>query len=239
LYKTLRGHFLSGAGGGLFTFLLVTLIAPAVVSGQSTDERLLRFVYGMDNEGATLFMRGINASAYPVFYATPLLMWTYAATTTESADRQTAWNVSVTSLATYGAVKVTKNAFGRPRPFREMDDIRNREPTYLGIWPESVEDYSFPSGHASLAFALATSISLSHSRWYVVLPAYGWASGVAASRVWHGVHYPGDVLAGALLGSSVALAVHRLAPHLTPGIVGGRIGEDGGAVLYIVLPVGR
>ncbi len=63
-------------------------------------------------------------------------------------------------------------------------------------------DYSFPSGHTSFAFAAATSLSLSCKKWYVIIPAYAWACGAAYSRMQLGVHYPTDVLMGALIGTA-------------------------------------
>jgi membrane-associated phospholipid phosphatase len=217
----------------------VLFLWTGTVSGQTLDERFLRSVHDVEDPRISAAMRGIDASSYPIFLGTPVLIWTFALTSGCTVDLQNAWNVSITGAATYGVIKLAKHAFGRPRPFREVDGIQNREPKYLGIWPESVEDYSFPSGHASLAFALATSISISYTEWYVVLPAYAWASGVALGRVWHGVHYPTDVLAGALLGGGLAFAVDRLAPALTPGVFRGGFGEGGGPRLSIIVPVGR
>jgi membrane-associated phospholipid phosphatase len=75
---------------------------------------------------------------------------------------------------------------------------------------------SFPSGHASLSAALATSWSLSHPRWYVIGPGALWATGVALSRVHLGVHYPSDILAGIILGVGVAVLVDQLRRTVTP-----------------------
>jgi len=62
-------------------------------------------------------------------------------------------------------------------------------------------DRSFPSGHTSQAFAMATTVSLQYRKWYVVVPAYLWAGSVGYSRMYLGKHYPTDVLAGAVVGA--------------------------------------
>jgi undecaprenyl-diphosphatase len=64
--------------------------------------------------------------------------------------------------------------------------------------------WSFPSGHAATAFAGAVSLTY---LWRRAAPLFFLlASAIAFSRVYVGVHYPGDVLAGAALGTVVALA---------------------------------
>jgi membrane-associated phospholipid phosphatase len=67
---------------------------------------------------------------------------------------------------------------------------------------------SFPSGHAASAFAFATAVG------EVVPPAsaplHALAAGVAYSRVHTGVHYPGDVIVGSLIGTVAGAAVGRL-----------------------------
>jgi undecaprenyl-diphosphatase len=69
-------------------------------------------------------------------------------------------------------------------------------------------DASFPSGHASTAFAAAIVLGASLPR---LRPALlGLAALVAVSRVWLGVHYPSDVLAGAALGAGIGLGAISL-----------------------------
>jgi membrane-associated phospholipid phosphatase len=67
---------------------------------------------------------------------------------------------------------------------------------------------SFPSGHATTAFALAAVIGFVSPRWFY--PGLAVAAAIAISRVSLGVHYPSDVLAGALLGLVGAYAVRLL-----------------------------
>ena len=71
------------------------------------------------------------------------------------------------------------------------------------------KDHSFPSGHAATSFAGATVLAFFAPRLRV--PLYVLAAGIAFSRVYVGVHWPLDVIAGALLGFLVARALLRLA----------------------------
>ena len=59
-----------------------------------------------------------------------------------------------------------------------------------------------------MAFAAATTISLQYPKWYVIAPAFIYASGVGYSRMYLGVHYPTDVLAGAVLGAGSSFVTH-------------------------------
>lgn len=91
---------------------------------------------------------------------------------------------------------------------------------------------SFPSGHASQAFAVATAIAENYPFWWVQTLCYGGAGLVAYARVEQNAHYASDVVAGALLGWSVGRAVvhRRSAPpdprrlSWTPYAAGDRFG---------------
>ena len=66
---------------------------------------------------------------------------------------------------------------------------------YLVTAPDK---FSFPSGHTSASFLLATVVSVSYGGIFAGM--FIWAAAVALSRVLLGVHFPGDTLAGALMG---------------------------------------
>ncbi len=85
---------------------------------------------------------------------------------------------------------------------RDRPPLANPDPEPLVRLPDTG---SFPSGHATVAFACATVLALAVPR--LALPFFALATIVAWSRVYVGVHYPLDVLTGAILGVLLAFAV--------------------------------
>jgi membrane-associated phospholipid phosphatase len=96
-----------------------------------------------------------------------------------------------------GLTAVLKDAFDRVRPALADPAVQA-----LVATPESA---SFPSGHAATAFAAAVAVGAFHPR--VRWPLVGLAGLVGLSRIYLGVHYVLDVLAGAALGIAVGLIV--------------------------------
>ena len=99
---------------------------------------------------------------------------------------------------------VLKEVFDRERP-----NVRYAEPEPLMRAPSS---NSFPSGHAATSFAAATVIGAAAPR--LRAPLYVLAALIAWSRVYIGVHYPLDVVAGALYGLALGLLLVRALPPL-------------------------
>ena len=96
---------------------------------------------------------------------------------------------------------ILKAVFDRPRPPVDHPELHP-----LVDLPHSA---SMPSGHAAGAFAAAVAVGLVHPR--LRWPLLALAALVALSRVWLGVHYASDVIAGAALGSAVAYGAWRIA----------------------------
>ena len=180
------------------------------------DERLLLGVYAIEAPAFRGLMRAADASAYPVFLGAAPAAWGGAWLLRDNGDWADAYRLTLAQAATTVSVIGLKRLFGRPRPYAALAAITARTSDVL------LDDLSsMPSGHASTAFAIATSWSLSHPRWYVVAPSMAWAGSVATSRLWLGVHYPSDVLAGSVIGAAFAVGVHLLGSQITPDFLEG------------------
>jgi undecaprenyl-diphosphatase len=111
-----------------------------------------------------------------------------------------------------GSQLIIRHLANRPRPFLDHDVIvRFLCPT----------DPSFPSGHAVTAFMIAVILSFQFPKYKYVF--YFLACLVSFSRVYLGVHYPSDVIVGALIGYGITklLISHRLASgQIYPAAIG-------------------
>lgn len=111
----------------------------------------------------------------------------------------------VASLAVASAAinTVGKGAVHRERPLLDVVPVLRQ----LKRQPFTT---SFPSGHAASAAAFATGVALESKGWGAAVAPLALA--VAASRVYTGVHYPSDVVAGAVLGAGAAFALRGVVP---------------------------
>lgn len=111
----------------------------------------------------------------------------------------------MSALALVGSLLINnqliKNFVRRPRPFYTFEELTT-------VIPRPGE-FSFPSGHSSASFAAAVVFYRNLPKKYGI-PALILAVLIAFSRLYVGVHYPTDVLAGALVGTAIAFGVQYL-----------------------------
>lgn len=113
----------------------------------------------------------------------------------------------VITLADQICASWIRPAVARLRPCAPANPLSAMVQTVNGYCPRS---YSFPSCHGANTFALATFISLVFRRramtWFMLC----WATLVSFSRLYLGVHHPGDIIVGAAIGAAIAWGVWRL-----------------------------
>lgn len=145
--------------------------------------------------------KAFSSTAKPIAVAVPLGMLAVSLINKNKKSMQDAYEVAASLALATIATEGLKIIVNRPRPYE----------TYSDIYPDAVDNgQSFPSGHVSVAFSTATSLTLTIKKWYVAVPAFAWATGVGYSRMYLGQHYPSDVIAGAVTGAAGAYAAHWL-----------------------------
>ncbi len=182
---------------------------------------------GLDRVGRELVV--LDRAVYDAVHATPSPTLDHGlARISRAANRSVIWfgvaagmsvlgerprraaRVGLTALGVTSAVVnvAIKPVFRRRRPLRQ-GTVR----THVVPMPES---HSYPSGHAASAFAFSTAVGASVPQLDTALRLL--ATTVAYSRVHTGVHFPGDVIAGAAIGAGVGTVVRHLArlPRAVP-----------------------
>lgn len=173
----------------LFLFFQVSL------HSQNIDIRLLRSINSSETLPSDNFFRFVSNSDAFVITGVPAGMAVTGLLTKDKKLFRNACVIAVASALNAGITNAMKYSINRDRPFVTYPDINKKA---------KAGSPSFPSGHTSAAFATATSVSLSYPKWYFIVPSYLYAGTVAYSRMDLGVHYPSDVLAGAVIGSGCA-----------------------------------
>ncbi len=166
------------------------------VQAQNWDINTLHRINSWDRGFVRNYSNILSKSAPYISVGVPTGMAIYAGIKKEKALLQDAiyigTSVGEAMVLTYGM----KYAFDRERPYNRYPDR---------VHPFSLEDSpSFPSAHTAAAFSLATSLSIKYPKWYVIAPSAVWACSVGFSRINEGVHYPSDVIAGAVIGTGCA-----------------------------------
>jgi len=119
--------------------------------------------------------------------------------------------LSILALITgYFLTEILKFIVARPRPFDVLGGVRVLAP---------IGDYSWPSGHSVASFTVATIIGKEYGLIYFIIFII-FAGLVAFSRVYNGVHYPSDVISGALIGILIGLVFLRYKNEIMNGFKG-------------------
>lgn len=123
--------------------------------------------------------------------------------------------VFVSTMITFGI----KSVVGRARPYVDSSNAADFQP-FRGVREDAYR--SFPSGHATAAFAFASVVTAETGHWWpggrwpIGILTYGTATLTAASRIYNQQHWASDVLAGAAIGTLTGVKLFRY-QHSNPG----------------------
>jgi len=168
---------------------------------QNLDIDILKNINFNRNRNLDRSFRFISNTVSPVSIAAPLLVVSTGYILKDSVIERKGLFVAASVLGAAIISTGLKYSVDRTRPFVTYPYLEQAG---------SAGSPSFPSGHTSSAFSTATSLSIAFPKWYVIVPSFIWAGSVAYSRMDLGVHYPSDVLAGAVIGSGSAYICYRV-----------------------------
>jgi membrane-associated phospholipid phosphatase len=180
--------------------IILFVVLHSSLFAQNADINLLKSINQNRNTHLDGTFKTISNSVAPISIAVPVGLIGVGLLTHDSVIKNKSIVIGVSLALTAGLTVGMKYGVNRTRPFNTYPFIHN-------VVHEGTP--SFPSGHTSFAFSTATSLSLAFPKWYVVAPSYLWACSVGYARMDLGVHYPSDVLGGAITGAGSAYLCYK------------------------------
>lgn len=165
------------------------------------DYKLMRLINGAAKHSKWLDYLGIFAAVYLIWIMAAVALGLFFYIPKNINRLKYLMILLASSGASYLAATLFGFTYGRARPFVSFEGLNQLIAT-------SFSHKSFPSSHATLAFALATAVLFFNRPLGILMLIL--AALVAWGRIYVGVHYPMDVLAGALLGVAVTALVYYL-----------------------------
>ena len=170
----------------------------------SLDVRLFRSINSNRSTLKDNLIPMFNASFMTTIVTVPIGMIIYGASTRRDYDENTGFLLTVAAMTNFGLTFGIKTFSSRLRPYLSLRNVY-----YRLILAESL--YSFPSGHASHSFCMATMFALRYpAQPYIYLPMYAWSLIICYGRSYFGLHYPVDLLGGISIGAISSILVYSL-----------------------------
>ena len=171
------------------------------------DKSVAYFAFEHDKSLSPIFETLSHGADSTFWLVGSALLWIFYRFYKKNSYRAKQMSFMFISVATTGVVvNIVKMFFGKARPI-----LLKKEQIFGFEWfvPPSAYDYhSFPSGHTTTAFSIATVLTLMFPRYWALF--YIYATTMALSRVLNWNHYVSDVIAGAVLGTLVTLLLFKI-----------------------------
>lgn len=144
-----------------------------------------------------------------------IILWMFFRLTGRRVILVTLFVIAAITLSDQLSVHAFKEVFLRLRPCHEP----SLEGLVHIVRGKCGGQYGFVSSHAANCFNIAVfSLLLLRKRWFTITILF-WAALVSYSRVYLGVHYPGDIIGGALLGSGIGFAIYHSYIYILKNLV--------------------
>jgi membrane-associated phospholipid phosphatase len=190
----------------LIFFFLLSFCFIQTINAQNWDINLLKDINKTYSKTGGSIMVAVTETGGPLSYAMPVGFFVAGKLHKDHKMVVNSYEMASAALINGIVTTVLKTSIQRERPFETYPDEVTKY--------SSGGSYSMPSGHTSTVFAAATSVSILYPKWYVIAPSYLFAASVGYSRMYLGVHYPSDVLIGAVIGTASSYGAHLLFKQL-------------------------
>lgn len=172
------------------------------------DVKLFRSINNYRTPFLNSFLNITDRSMLPVSIAVPAGLILYGRLNEKTYEENTGYLMGV-SLFTNTAVTIgLKYLINKPRPYAELSNVHYSK-SHMETTP------SFPSGHTSTTFAISTMLALRYPKYpQVYIPVYLWSLIIAYGRPYWGMHYPSDLLGGAVVGTFSSVFIFSIRREL-------------------------
>ncbi len=172
------------------------------------DTRLFRKINNSQTPFKTKVLNVTDRSMMPVSVLVPTSLFAYGRLRRKTYEENTGYLMSISAFTNLAVTFGIKTIVKRERPINKLQNV------YMNGTP-ALDVYSFPSGHTSSGFAMATMFALRYPKYPLVYaPVFAWSLIVAYGRPYFGMHYPSDLLVGALIGTGSSIAIFSLRKEL-------------------------
>jgi len=180
-------------------------------SESNIDVKIFRAFNNIESPFVNSVVSVTNHSVIPVSALVPAGLYISARANEIRYDENSSVLLALSEIVNAGTTQGLKMLVGRDRPFRSLNNVQLSETTSVS------GSYSFPSGHSSGTFVIATLLTLRYpDEPFLIAGSFLYATVTSLGRIYWGVHYPSDVLCGMLIGAGSAALIYSLRSEILP-----------------------
>ncbi len=172
---------------------------------ENLDVKIFRSINSNRSDFKDKFFSLTDKTVFPAAVVVPLTFYIFSHSNNNMYDENSSILLGASEFTSLGLTLAIKNIVKRKRPFVTLNNVYSSEKN------SPTDDYSFPSSHTSTVFSMATALTLRYNDKPVLIAGmYTYALLVSYGRVYLGVHYPTDILAGAIVGAGSSILIYSL-----------------------------